>query len=99
MTDIVTGTVVHFKANANPTLPPEFDPSLTKIGVTVNVPDGTDDCTAEVAIFARYYSDIPDATGPGNPPPDRDRKQVLGDATKGFVQVIDLRRTKIPSIK
>ena len=98
MTDIVTGTVVHFKENlANPDDSPVFDPSTTKIGVTVNVPDGTDDCTAEVAIFARYFNDILDALGavPVDPPTE----QILEDATKGWVQVIDLRRTKIPSIK
>jgi hypothetical protein len=61
MTDIVTGTVVHFKENAaNQKCSPVFDSDTTKIGIAVNLPDGTDDCTAELAIFAKYIS--------GNPP-------------------------------
>ena len=101
MTDIVTGAVAPFIEDAaHPDRPPQYDPKTSKNAVTVNVPDGTDDCTAEVAIFARYFSDIIDPAG-GNPPfrVNANQKQILEDAAKGWVQVIDLRRTKIPSIK
>jgi hypothetical protein len=98
MTDIVTGTVVHFIANANPNGPPVYDPDTSGVGFTVNLPDGTDDCTAELAIFARYIRSIKDNTAAGVPV-DKDRRDRLEDATKGWVQVIDLRRTPIPLIK
>jgi hypothetical protein len=98
MTDIVTGTVAHFKEDANhPDRPPKYDPITSRIGVMANVPDGTDDGTAEVAIFASYFNVFVNQLGPN--PLDQNTKDILEDATKGLVQVIDLRRTHIPSIK
>jgi hypothetical protein len=94
MTEIVSGTVVHWKTDpANPKEKPQFDPAGTK-EKTVAL-DDCDDGVAAVAIVSQYISDIPDA---GAAPLDQDRKQMLIDASKGLVRVVGLKRTRVPSV-
>jgi hypothetical protein len=84
MTEIVSGTVVHW----NPGPPPVFDPDGTK-QITVDLPTGSDDLVAAVAIVSKCISDIKKpATA----------KQMLDDASKGFVRVLDLKRTIVPTV-
>jgi len=81
MTEILSGTVVHW----NPGNPPVFDPGGTK-QVVVNLPNGSNNELAVVAIVAQYIRDLPVAGQAG----------MLTDASNGLVRVIDLKRTPIP---
>jgi|GEM_PF-2002342 len=79
MTEILSGTVVHW----NPGNPPVFDPAGTE-QIVVNLPNGSDDRMAVVAIVAQYIRDLPGARQAG----------MLADASNGLVRVIDLKRTQ-----
>jgi hypothetical protein len=86
MTDIVTGTVVHW--NPDPPNPPVFDPHGTR-QISVDLPSGSDDGVAAVAIVSQYVLKLNDA---------KKVHAVLTHATTGLVRVLDLKRTRIPSI-
>jgi hypothetical protein len=90
MTDIVTGTVVHWNpaAPANPPNPPVFDPNGTK-QITVDLPSGSDNGVAAVAIVSRYVLDLKD---------EKKISDMLTHATDGLVRVLNLQRTQIPSV-
>jgi hypothetical protein len=81
MTEIWSGTVVHWNAGN----PPVFDPAGTE-QVVVNLPNGSDDKMAVVALVAQYILGLPGAKQAG----------MLTDASNGLVRVIDLRKTTIP---
>jgi hypothetical protein len=84
MTDIVTGTVVHWK----PANPPVFDPKGTK-QISVDLPSGSDDGVAAAAIVSQYVLELENA---------EERARMLTHATNGLVRVLDLKRTRIPSV-
>jgi hypothetical protein len=91
MTDIVTGMVVHYypaDPAANPPKPAVFDPNGTR-QITVDLPSGSDDGVAAVAIVSQYVLELKNA---------KDQTDMLTHATNGLVRVLDLKRTRIPSI-
>ena len=92
MTDIVTGMVVHYypaDPAANPPKPAVFDPNGTK-QITVDLPSGSNDGVAAVAIVSQYVLEKTTTA--------KEKEDMLTHATKGLVRVLNLNRTQIPSI-
>jgi hypothetical protein len=91
MTDIVTGTVIHYNPpdqTANPPKQAVFDPTRTK-QITVDLPSGSDDSVAAVAIVSQYLLELKK---------EGEVAHMLKHATGGFVRVIRIQRTPIPPI-
>ena len=88
MTDIVTGTVVHWNPAipANPPNPAVFDPKGTK-QISVDLPSGSDDSVAAVALVSQYVLELKD---------EEAITDMLTHATNGLVRVLE--RTRIPSV-